>query len=94
MSSRDPKWHVPFKGRHDSLATRQNFLWQYGNVYVMDNRRAALWCWLREIGVDDKSNVRAGRPRTTATSRISRMRPIRARGHSQAIWRIGLRAPT
>ncbi|MDD2179217.1 UPF0489 family protein [Acidovorax sp. D2M1] len=29
----------------------QNFLWQSDNVplYVMDNHRAALWCWLRHI---------------------------------------------
>lgn len=48
-----PVWHVPFKGRCRSGATTQNFLWQHGNVYVMDNHRAALWCWLREIGVNE-----------------------------------------
>ena len=50
MTSGDPQWHVPFKGRHVSLATKQNFLWQHENVYVMDNHRAAMWCWLREVG--------------------------------------------
>lgn len=49
MSASDPVWHVPFKGRHVSLATAQNFLWQHDNVYVMDNHRAAMWCWLREV---------------------------------------------
>lgn len=49
MASNDPHWHVPFKGRNVSLATAQNFLWQHENVYVMDNHRAAMWCWLREV---------------------------------------------
>ncbi|PXA90875.1 hypothetical protein DMC47_27045 [Nostoc sp. 3335mG] len=27
----------------------QNLLWQDGNVYLMDNHRAALWCWQQHI---------------------------------------------
>lgn len=42
-------WHVPFRGRHYSGPVTQNLLWQSGNVYVMDNHRAAMWCWLRHI---------------------------------------------
>ncbi len=43
------KWLVPFKGRNYSGATEQNFLCRSGNVYVMDNHRAALWCWIQEL---------------------------------------------
>jgi hypothetical protein len=45
----DGVWLVPFRGRNPSGAYRQNFLWQYGSIYVMDNHRAALWCWLQHI---------------------------------------------
>ncbi|AJC44786.1 hypothetical protein SB85_02410 [Xanthomonas sacchari] len=51
MSS--PQWLVPFQGRHQSGATTQNFLWRQGNVYIMDNHRAALWCWLQEAGPEE-----------------------------------------
>ncbi|WGS84460.1 hypothetical protein [Methylomonas sp. UP202] len=39
-------WIIPFKGRRHSGALNQNFLYQSSNIYVMDNHRAALWCWL------------------------------------------------
>ena len=42
-------WIIPFEGRGHSTAVKQNFLWNDGNVYVMDNHRAALWCWLRHL---------------------------------------------
>jgi len=42
-------WIYPFKGRNRSLSCDQNFLWNEGNIYIMDNHRAALWCWLRHI---------------------------------------------
>ena len=45
----DWEWIVPFKGRNHSGATTQNFLCRSGNVYVMDNHRSALWCWLQEV---------------------------------------------
>ncbi|WP_445219860.1 UPF0489 family protein [Bradyrhizobium sp. Pa8] len=41
------EWLVPFRG--PSGAFTQNFLWKRQNVYVMDNHRAALWCWLQHI---------------------------------------------
>lgn len=47
--STDWEWIVPFKGRKHSGATEQNFLCRSGNVYVMDNHRAALWCWLQQL---------------------------------------------
>ena len=42
-------WLVPFKGRNRSEVWEQNFLWRYKSVYIMDNHRAALWCWLQHI---------------------------------------------
>ena len=45
----DWEWIVPFEGRGHSGATCQNFLCRASNVYVMDNHRAALWCWLQEV---------------------------------------------
>lgn len=42
-------WIVPFKGRNTSGAYTLNFLWNSGRIYVMDNHRAALWCWLQHI---------------------------------------------
>ena len=50
-------WHVPFKGRNRSGAYQQNFLWQHGNVYVMDNHRAAMWCWLRSLPRGAKHSI-------------------------------------
>lgn len=43
------EWLVPFARRNASGAYNQNFLWRDGNTYVMDNHRAALWCWLQHI---------------------------------------------
>jgi hypothetical protein len=39
-------WIIPFKGRRYSGPFNQNFLFQKDNIYVMDNHRAAMWCWL------------------------------------------------
>ncbi len=43
------EWIINFKGRGTSLYYDLNFLWNKGNVYIMDNHRAAMWCWLQEI---------------------------------------------
>jgi hypothetical protein len=43
------EWLVPFKGRNHSGWYEQNFLWRHGSVYVMDNHRAAAWCWFQHI---------------------------------------------
>jgi len=40
---------LDFKGRKKSLDVALNFLWKSQKVYVMDNHRAAMWCWLQEI---------------------------------------------
>ena len=38
-----------FKGRNLCGAYNQNFLWRYKSIYVMDNHRAAMWCWLQHV---------------------------------------------
>jgi hypothetical protein len=43
------EWVVPFKGQNPSGCYDQNFLWRSGSVYIMDNHRAALWCWMQHI---------------------------------------------
>lgn len=43
------KFILPFKGRNSVNAYNQNFLWNHDRVYIMDNHRAALWCWLQEM---------------------------------------------
>ena len=50
-------WLVPFAGRNDSGVYKQNFLWKSGNLYVMDNHRAALWCWLQHMGWEQKVSI-------------------------------------
>ncbi len=40
---------IPYLGQEYSGATNQNLLWQDGTVYLMDNHRAALWCWQQQI---------------------------------------------
>lgn len=40
------KWLVPFDGRNHSTSVKLNFLWNEGPIFIMDNHRAAMWCWL------------------------------------------------
>jgi hypothetical protein len=47
-------WIVPFKGRNHSGCYEQNFLWKNENIYIMDNHRAALWCWFQHLSKDSK----------------------------------------
>lgn len=51
------EWIQEFKGRNDSLAVELNFLWKEENVYVMDNHRAALWCWLQHMDTRNKCGL-------------------------------------
>ncbi len=50
-------WLIPFKGRQGSGEWDQNFLWKHKSVYIMDNHRAALWCWLQHIEEHNKYNL-------------------------------------
>ncbi len=35
----------------------QNFLWNSGSIYIMDNHRAALWCWFQYLQKNRKYNL-------------------------------------
>lgn len=66
-------WIVPFKGRNYSSAYALNFLWRSGCVYVMDNHRAALWCWLQELELNrTHSLLHIDRHTETLQSRIEK----------------------
>lgn len=51
------QWIVPFQGRNHSTSIKLNFLWNEGPVFVMDNHRAAMWCWLDYIKKSSELNV-------------------------------------
>jgi hypothetical protein len=51
------EWLVPFEGRNDSGACRINFLWRKGTLYIMDNHRAAAWCWLQHLAADAGATI-------------------------------------
>lgn len=57
MKSETSRWLIPFKGRNHSGAYDCNFLWQQGCVYVMDNHRSALWCWLQEVDLISSHSI-------------------------------------
>jgi hypothetical protein len=46
------QWIIPFKGRNKSWSYHINFLWNAEKIYIMDNHRGALPCWLKEINKD------------------------------------------
>ncbi|WP_432735075.1 UPF0489 family protein [Maridesulfovibrio sp. FT414] len=50
-------WLVEFQGRNHSTAIKLNFLWQHENVFIMDNHRAALWCWLAALKEEGELNL-------------------------------------
>lgn len=50
-------WLIPMTNRNHSGAANQNFLWNSENVYIMDNHRAAMWCWLQHMTKSDKYNL-------------------------------------
>lgn len=65
------QWIVPFKGRNHSGPTCQNFLCRYDNVFVMDNHRAALWCWLQALDLSKPhSLIHIDRHSDTLQSRL------------------------
>ncbi|WP_320006175.1 UPF0489 family protein [Maridesulfovibrio sp.] len=51
------EWIVDFQGRNHSTAIKLNFLWQQGNIFIMDNHRAALWCWVESLKDADRLNL-------------------------------------
>lgn len=49
------EWLIPFAGRNSSLSSAINFLWRDDSLYIMDNHRAAAWCWLQHLGSNENS---------------------------------------
>ena len=49
------EWIIPFEGRNYSGTYKQNFLFKKDNLYIMDNHRAALWCWMQHL--NDKQEI-------------------------------------
>ncbi len=56
-SSGTSSWLLPFQGRNASLSTKLNFLFRHENIYVMDNHRAALWCWMKHISPEKRYSL-------------------------------------
>jgi hypothetical protein len=48
---------IPYKGRKDSNDYEQNLLWKKENIYIMDNHRAAAWCWAQHVKPNDKYSI-------------------------------------
>lgn len=46
---------IPFEGRNSSGAYNVNFLYRDKNVFVMDNHRLAMWCWLQYFNSNSDS---------------------------------------
>lgn len=51
------EWIVDFQGRNHSTAIKLNFLWRQENIFIMDNHRAALWCWMESMQGDGELNL-------------------------------------
>lgn len=79
-------WHVPLERREVSGYGTQNFLWQSGPIYIMDNHRAAWWCWLQHLMPDEPIDVfHIDRHTDTLTSNLPRWKqslPAQMRGVS------------
>lgn len=68
----DNSWLVSFKGRNNSHVYSQNFLWKHESIYIMDNHRAALWCWLQHFSNNETINLfHIDQHYDTLTSRIN-----------------------
>lgn len=50
-------WLIPFQGRNYSMHFQQNFLWKNKSIYIMDNHRAALWCWFQHMQKGERYNI-------------------------------------
>lgn len=48
---------IPYKGRNHSGCTDQNLLWAHDNTYIMDNHRAAAWCWVRHLKLNQQFSI-------------------------------------
>src|ERR1017187_10038506 len=48
---------IPYSGRNHSGHWNHNLLWVQGNTYVMDNHRAASWCWAQHLEPDQQFSI-------------------------------------
>ncbi len=48
---------IPFTGRKSSHTYGQNLLWTKEQYYIMDNHRAAAWCWAQVVAPDEKFSI-------------------------------------
>jgi len=68
----DCQWIVKLRNRGRSGTYNQNFIWNCGDVYVMDNHRAALWCWMQHYnGSDPVSIIHIDRHTDTLGSQLN-----------------------
>jgi hypothetical protein len=51
------KFLIPLTHRGDSASSKDNVLWNEGNIYVMDNHRLALWCWFQKMQKGQRYNL-------------------------------------
>ncbi|EPE3083895.1 TPA: UPF0489 family protein [Morganella morganii] len=45
-------WLIPLNGKSPSGAYKVNFLVQDDKIYISDNHRVALWCWMQHLTQD------------------------------------------
>jgi len=65
------EWIIEFNGRNRTGVYGQNLLWRSGNLFVMDNHRAAAWCWSQLIpGTCDHLLVHIDRHNDTLQSQL------------------------
>ena len=51
------KYLIPLIERGESTSSKDNVLWNDGNVFIMDNHRLALWCWFQKIQKNQRYNL-------------------------------------
>lgn len=80
------EWIVPFAGRNRTGVYRQNFLWRSGNLFVMDNHRAAAWCWSQCVDAqEDHGLIHIDRHNDTLQSQLETWLSLLPAGIPQTI---------
>jgi hypothetical protein len=76
---------ITFKGRNETGVYKQNLLWRSDNLFVMDNHRAAAWCWAQLLPSGDHLLVHIDRHNDTLTSQLQQWLAALPRGIPQGI---------
>ncbi|QQG40517.1 MAG: UPF0489 family protein [Candidatus Levyibacteriota bacterium] len=50
-------WIIPFSKRGKSEEYGVNFLYRDKNIYISDNHRVALWCWMQRLNLTKKYSL-------------------------------------